>query len=225
MEIESIADRARHHIQEWIITGQLQPGQQLKEEEVAQRLGISRPPIREAFKTLEAEGLIVRKPRRGVYVPEMTAQDVREVYTLKATLYELAIALAMEFIREPQIGELESIVQAMEACVAIQPVDLLHYQALHQSFLDRILVFSGNVRLRKFAASLHNQVCRLSYRSLHNPGHLYDSLRYHRRIIGAMQARNRVRACNLMKAHVLKALDVLLAMFGHPEAESDRAPG
>ena len=91
MHIESITDLAKRHIQVWIIKGEYQPGQQIKEEEIAARLDISRPPVREAFKMLEAEGLVVRKPRRGVYVTEMTGKDVWEAYTLKAALYELAL--------------------------------------------------------------------------------------------------------------------------------------
>ncbi|MBW1660458.1 MAG: GntR family transcriptional regulator, partial [Deltaproteobacteria bacterium] len=95
MKIESIVDIAKRHIEEWIITGQFLPGEQLKEEEISQRLEISRPPVREALKALEATGLVIRKPRRGVFVPEMTEKDIWEIYTLKSTLYEMAIDLAI----------------------------------------------------------------------------------------------------------------------------------
>jgi len=75
MKVESIADLAKRHIELWIIKGEYKPGQKLKEEEISVRLGISRPPTREAFKSLEAEGLVVRKPRRGVFVTEMTEKE------------------------------------------------------------------------------------------------------------------------------------------------------
>ena len=106
MKIESLVDLAKRHIQLWIIKGEYQPGERLKEEEISARLDISRPPVREAFKFLEAEGLVIRKPRRGVFVSEMTAKDVWEAYTLKATLYEMAMELAMDNMTVRKVAEL-----------------------------------------------------------------------------------------------------------------------
>ena len=221
MKIESLVDLARRHIQLWIIKGEYQPGQRLKEEEISARLDISRPPVREAFKFLEAEGLVIRKPRRGVFVSEMTAKDVWEVYTLKATLYEMATELALENMTDRQIAELESIVKKMEDCANAESVDLLGYQNHHQEFHDRIMLISGNERLKKFSASIHLQVCRFSYKSLQNDAHLNSSLRYHRRIIDAVKKKNKPLACKLMKDHVLEALDVLLDMYDPQAASSE----
>jgi len=107
MIAESLVDIARRHIQLWIIKGEYHPGQKLKEEEISARLNISRMPIREAFKALEIEGLVIRKPRRGVFVTLMTEKDVWEVYTLKAYLYEMATELAIDLITDTEIEELE----------------------------------------------------------------------------------------------------------------------
>ena len=207
MQIESIADLAKGHIQVWIIKGEYQPGQQLKEEEIATRLDISRPPVREAFKMLEAEGLVIRRPRRGVFVTEMTEKDVWEAYTLKAALYEMAMELAMHTISESQILELEAVVRRMENCVQAEPVDLLGYQEYHRNFHNQILVISGHQRLKKISASIHNQVSRFSYKSLQNRNHLDSSVRYHRQILDAIKDQDRTRACKFMKEHVLNAID------------------
>ena len=212
MKIESLVDMAKRHIQLWIIKGEYQPGQRLKEEEISTRLDISRPPIREAFKFLEAEGLVIRKPRRGVFVSEMTDKDVWEAYTLKATLYEMATELALDNMTDRQAAELESIVQKMEDHANAIPVDLLGYQEYHQEFHDKIMLISGNERLKKFSASIHLQVCRFSYKSLQNKAHLRSSIRYHQRIINALKEKNKPLACKLMKDHVLEALDVLRNM-------------
>jgi len=222
MQIESIADLAKGHLQVWIIKGEYQPGQQLKEEEIATRLEISRPPVREAFKMLEAEGLVIRKPRRGVFVTEMTAKDVWEAYTLKAALYEMALELALNSIDESQIRELEAVVRRMETCVAAEPVELLRYQEHHQNFHNRIMLISGHDRLKKISASIHNQVSRFSYKSLQNSEHLNSSVRYHRQIITAVIARDKVSACRLMKEHVLEALDVLRTMPELQKKEPDK---
>ena len=221
MKIESIVDLAKRHMELWIIKGEYEPGQKLKEEEIAVRLGISRPPIREAFKALETEGLVVRKPRRGVFVTEMTAKDVWEAYTLKAALYEMAIELAMNAISENQINELDAVVQQMENCVKMEPGDLLQYQEYHQIFHHKIMIFSGHSRLKKISVSIHNQVGRFSYKSLQNKSHLQSSVRYHRQIINAMKAKDKALACRLMKEHVLEALDVLLSMSDLQEENAE----
>ena len=215
MRIESLVDLAKRHIQLWIIKGEYQPGQRLKEEEISARLDISRPPVREAFKFLEAEGLVMRKPRRGVFVSDMTAKDVWEAYTLKATLYEMATELALDNISAPQIAELEGLVKRMEICAFAEPVNLLGYQEHHQGFHDRIMLISGNQRLKKISDSIHLQVCRFSYKSLQDKAHLDASIRYHRRILNALKKKNKPLACKLMKDHVLEALDVLLDMYDH----------
>ncbi len=212
MKIESIVDLAKRHMELWIIKGEYEPGQKLKEEEIAMRLGISRPPIREAFKALEAEGLVVRKPRRGVFVSEMTAKDVWEAYTLKAALYEMATELAMDKITANQISDLDAVVRQMEDCVKGEPVDLLQYQEYHQDFHHKIMLISGHDRLKKISVSIHNQVGRFSYKSLQNNSHLQSSVGYHRNIVTALKAKDKTLACSLMKEHVLEALDVLLSM-------------
>ena len=84
MDVKSIAIQAKEQIEQWIITEEFKPGQQIKEEPAAQRLGISRPRVREAFKILESEGMIFSKPRRGEFVSLLSEKDVWEVYTLKA---------------------------------------------------------------------------------------------------------------------------------------------
>jgi DNA-binding GntR family transcriptional regulator len=222
MKIESLVDLAKRHIQLWIIKGEYQPGQRLKEEEISARLDISRPPVREAFKFLEAEGLVMRKPRRGVFVSEMTAKDVWEAYTLKATLYEMATELALDNISDPQIAELESFVKKMEDCAFAEPLNLLGYQEHHQEFHDRIMLISGNQRLKKISASIHLQVCRFSYKSLQDKTHLEASIRYHRRILNALKKKNKSLACKLMKDHVLEALDVLLDMYDRNPEDSGK---
>lgn len=208
MRVESLVDLAKHHIELWIIKGEYEPGQKLKEEEISERLGISRPPIREAFKTLEAEGLVERRPRRGVFVSEMTEKDVWEAYTLKAVLYEMAAGLAIDVINPAQIKQLSVSVTEMDQCINRSPVDILQYQQDHQDFHDLIMTISGNQRLKKISVSLHNQVCRFSYQSLQDHQHLESSLWYHREIVKAFKSGDKESACRLMKAHVLEALDV-----------------
>lgn len=212
MKVDSIVDRACQNIQEWIVTGRFKPGEQIKEENISQRLEISRPPVREALKMLEATGLVVRKPRRGVFVPLLTRKDVWEIYTLKAALYELVTELAMDMMTDAQVRELESLVAEMERIVSEDPVDILLYQKHHKGFHNRLMGIAGNGRLNAFAANLHNQVTPFSYKSLQQKEHLLASVRYHREIIEAIKKGDRASACRLMKRHVLDALLVFRDM-------------
>lgn len=213
MEIESLGDLAQKRIRELIITGAFKPGQQLKEEELCSRFQISRPPIREAFKMLEAEGLVTRRPRRGVFVAEMTAKDIWEIYTLKAVTYQMAASLAMAVMTAEDVAALEAAVARMAAVAAGWPVDLRQYQLHHRTFHETIMTLAGNERLSRIERNLRYQVSRISYTSLNDPGHLRDSVAYHRRIAAAMRQGDRPLACRLMKEHVLDALDVALRLL------------
>ncbi|MGB5987696.1 MAG: GntR family transcriptional regulator [Desulfobacterales bacterium] len=208
MEVQSLSDLARDHIMKRIARGDLAPGQQIKEEEIASGLNISRPPVREAFKGLEAEGLVVRRPRRGVFVTEMTLKDVWEVYTLKAHLYAMAVDIALDRFHDQHITHLGHLVDEMESCVSRQPPDLLRYQKLHHAYHHLILEVAANERLTQFASTLHLQIQRFSYRTLQDTRHLRESIRFHQDILSAIRRRERAKACRLMKTHVLEALEV-----------------
>jgi len=221
MEVESLADLAKKHIRELIITGVFEPGQQLKEDDLCNRLRFSRPPIREAFKMLEAEGVVTRKPRCGVFVAKMTPKDIWEVYTLKAVTYQMAAALAMAVMTDKDLEALEAAVAQMTACVAEEPVALRRYQLHHRAFHERIMTLAGNSRLAQIEDNLRFQISRISYNTLKNLDHLKASLEYHRQILAAMKKNDRRRVCRLMKAHVLDALDLALTLL---PVDSGEAP-
>lgn len=216
MEVLSLSDLARDNIMKSIARGDLAPGQQIKEEEIAGRLKISRPPIREAFKSLEAEGLVVRRPRRGVFVTEMTLKDVWEVYTLKANLYAMAVDLALDRFQAEDIAHLEDLTGEMEACVNQQPPNLLRYQKLHHAYHHLILKVADNERLTQIASTLHLQIQRFSYQTLKNKEHLRESIGFHRDILSAIKCGERLESCRLMKTHVMEALDVAAEIFSAP---------
>ncbi len=209
MKVKSIVDRAVKRLEDMIIRGKLQPGQRIKETEIAARLGISRPPLREAFKILEAAGLIRREPRYGVFVSEVTEHDVWEVYTLKIALYTLSVSLAMERITPTDLVKLEKVVQRMEEVVEGEDhPDIIKYEELNSIFHDLIAAVSGHVRLRKTLQSLNNQIKRISYRSLIDIEHLRTSCGYHRMIFEAIEAGDREKAEAITRKHIMEGLAV-----------------
>lgn len=209
MKIKSIVDHTSKYLEDMIIKGKLRPGQRIKEQEISSQLGISRPPIREAFKILEAEGLVRRKPRRGVFVSEVTKNDIWEIYTLKIALYTLAVTLAIDRICDNDIEKLEKIVAQMEMIVNDDSSpDIIKYEELNNLFHETTTIIAGHGRLKKMVQSLNNQIKRVSYRSFTKEGHLKSSCRYHRQILEAIKARDRVLAEQLTKEHIVKGLEV-----------------
>ncbi|MBN2032052.1 MAG: GntR family transcriptional regulator [Deltaproteobacteria bacterium] len=207
MKIKSIVDHTVKNIEEMIIKGKLKPGQKIKEQEISTRLGISRPPLREAFKILEAEGLIRIEPRRGAFVSELKDSDIWEIYTLKLALYSLAVTLAIEKIRDVDIEKLGKIVFQMEEIVAGRgEADVIRYEELNNFFHDAMASITGHGRLKKIQQSINNQIKRIAFQSFADRKHLESSCEYHRRILEAIKAKDRKRAEKLTREHILKGL-------------------
>lgn len=209
MSIESIVEYAKKYLERCIIKGRLLPGQQIKEEGIASKLKISRPPIREAFKMLEGEGLIHRKARKGVFVSEITYKDIWELYTLKMALYGIVSNFAIDKISEREISDLKKIVQKMEECVEKKHPDIIKYQILNDKFHIKIIDIIGHTRIKKIILCLNNQLHRFSYKSLTERSHLLSSYQYHRKILEAMENKNKDLAERLTREHITKGLEVL----------------
>ena len=212
MTIQSLVDYARKYLESAIITGELSPGQRIKEEEIASRLEISRPPLRQAFEILIAEGLITRKPRRGVFVSEITERDIWEIYTLKASLFELATNLAIDSMTDEGIKKLEDVIQKMEDCVSREPADVTQYQSLNEDFHINILLdISGHKRLRKIMRNLDNQAKRLSYENLmSSKAYLMSSCEYHKLMFGAIKKKDKALSGKLCQEHIFRGMKRLL---------------
>ena len=209
MKIKSLVDHTSKYLEDMIIKGKLRPGQRIKEQEISSQLGISRPPVREAFKILEAGGLIKREPRRGVLVSEVTKNDIWEIYTLKIALYTLAVSLAIDRISDNGIGKLEKIVAQMEMIAHDDSnPDIIKYEELNNVFHETTTILAGHGRLKKIVQSLNNQIKRVSYRSFTKAGHLQSSCRYHRQILEAIKARDKILAERLTKEHIERGLEV-----------------
>lgn len=209
MKVHSLVDHTAKTLEDMIVKGKLKPGQKVKEQEISTRLGISRPPLREAFKILEAEGLVRREPRRGVFVSELKARDIWEIYTLKLALYTLGVTLAMAKITNGEVEKLEKVVAHMEKSVLGGGTpDVMKYEELNNLFHEMTANIAGHTRLKKIQQSLNNQIKRIAYRSFGDRKHLEVSCKYHRKILEAIKAKDKVRAEQLTREHILRGLEV-----------------
>lgn len=207
MEVSSLVDLVTTKIRELIITGDYRPGQQLKEDELCRLFDISRPPIREAFKTLEANGLVVRKPRRGVFVAEFSSKDVEEVYTIVAMIYRKATDMAIDKLEEHHLDKMASCIEMMASSATVVPPNVRDYQLAHRGFHEVIMELAGNERMRALEEQLRYQIYIISYKNFQEAEHLSSSLEYHQRILSALRNRDREQAMDQVEAHVMDALD------------------
>ena len=130
-----------------ILRGELKPGERLMEIQLANKLGVSRTPIREAIRKLELEGLVLMIPRKGAEVAEITEKNMRDVLEVRKALEELAVQLACEKITEEEIQNLEKIQEEYKRIVSQDSIDaidvyqqnrLYHFSIYKASQLDRV---------------------------------------------------------------------------------------
>lgn len=229
--LATVGEYTRRYIERLIITGRLKPSDRVGEAQIAESLGISRSPVREAFKTLQAEGFLEFRPRRGVVVAPISLTDIWEVYSLQCEVYVFGLSLAWNRIGKAELGALRSIVEQMESIAQSRSPDIEAYQDLNHSFHYLPINLSGHRRLMALANSLHAQVKRFSAISLGGEStHLVRSARYHRRIYDCIERRDLPAATERLREHVDKALALLTSRMaggksgtGSPKAGNGRA--
>jgi len=211
-------------IREAILDGRLEPGRRLKEEELARELGISRTPVREALLMLQAEGLVVSTPNRGAMVRVHDAEDLDDLYQLRALLEGHATRRAATRISEQEI---EALRESCERFDALSPKESLRELVRENLFFhNTILEVAGSARL----AAMVRKVIELPlvYKSYvwYSPDQKGISTHYHRQIVNALAMRDAERAELIMKEHVFEARDLLVSQVRanpHPLTVEERA--
>ena len=198
-----------------ILDGRLTPGQRLKEEELARELGISRTPVREALLILQAEGLVDASPNRGAVVRALDADDLEDLYQLRALLEGHAARRAAGNISDAALVSLRESCDRFESIIDDEVTELVKENVL---FHNVILDASGSRRV----SDLVRRVIELPlvYRSYiwYSIDQRRISAHYHRQITKALEARDGERAELVMKEHVFEARDVLVAHVREVEA-------
>ena len=195
-------------IREAIVDGGLAPGARLKEEELARELGMSRTPVREALLVLQAEGLVDASPNRGATVRVHDAEDLDDLYQLRALLEGYAARRAAARASEDLVRELWASCERFEE-LADDDVRTLVKENL--VFHNAILEAAGSARV----ADMVRKVIELPlvYKSYiwYSPEQRRISAHYHRQIAKALETRDAERAELVMKEHVFEARDLLVA--------------
>jgi DNA-binding GntR family transcriptional regulator len=201
-------------LREAIIKGLLKPGERLMEIQIAEELGVSRTPVREAIRKLELEGFLVMVARKGAYVADISVKDITDIFEVRAALEGLAAGLAAERITEEELEQLErALVQISEATTS----DLNSVVQSDTSFHELIYRASRNQRLQQIVIHLQEQIQRFRTVSLSQPGRTRFFIEEHRKIVEAISERNSELASLLAREHIESAEQSLLgALQGVP---------
>lgn len=198
-----------------ILKGEIQPGERLMEIQLAQRLGVSRTPVREAIRKLELEGLAIMIPRRGAIVADITVQDLKDVLELRGALEELAVQKACDSITEEQLTKLEQTAQMFKSCLA--GTDLVRCVEADMAFHEVLYEAAGNKRLQQMLLNLREQMYRyrLEYMKDRNMHRLLAE--EHDTICRALKNRDKEKAGNAMRVHIENQRDGIIRSMEHPQ--------
>ena len=186
-----------------ILTGQMEPGERLMEVQLAEELGVSRTPVREALRQLELEGLVQIIPNRGAFVTGIQAQDVRDIYMIRARLEGLCARWACENITKEQMDEMEENVYLAE--FHAKKGNMEQMAELDNQF-HRILYASGASKmLEHLLEDYHQYVMRIRRKTLSTPDRAIASNKEHHGIMEAIKANNPDLAEKLASEHMNNA--------------------
>jgi len=193
---EAAAERLRLLITE----GGLAPGARLNERELCERLGVSRTPLREAFRMLASEGLIVQLPNRGAQVVALGEDDVRQAFDVMGALEGLAGELACERVTEADLVLLRGLQAEMETAHARH--DLPAYYRINRAVHERMAGIAANPILAQTMSALNARLHALRFRSNVNRAKWDRAIAEHREMLGALAARDGSRLRELLVGHL-----------------------
>lgn len=195
-------------LREAIINGNLRPGERLMEVQLAEELGVSRTPVREAIRKLEIEGLVVMLARRGAYVAGISVKDIADVFEVRAALEALAASLAAERITDEELEDLERSLVGISGVSDAQDINVIVAQDTH--FHDVIYRASRNNRLMLIISHLQDQLQRFRITTLSRPGRTREAVEEHKKIVEAISERNSELSGQLAREHIENAESSML---------------
>ena len=210
-ERESAKQKVYETVKEWIIIGQLEPGEKIFDTEIADYLNVSRTPVREAFQMLESQKLIKSYPGKSTVVTQIETQNIEQLYLPMIELQGLAVSMAAERIKPKDIRKLRTLLKCFEKSGEEQDNLLAGLQA-DMNFHAYILQIADNGYVTDFCMTLWNHIQRLEY-GYFQEEQLRQSVQEHEEIIEALESKECEKAVQLMRAHWQRTLSELKKTF------------
>lgn len=206
----SLHDEVAAQLRDRIFSGELLPGSFLDEARLAEELQISRTPLREALKVLNAEGLVRHEPRRGCFVNEVTEQDLDEIFPVIALLEGRCAREAAVNATDADLAELEALHEKLNRHARAKRIN--DYYAVNFTIHEAIIALAGNRWLAQVIGDLRKIVKLSRLQQLHAPGRLEQSLTEHMAVFAAMKARDPEGAEAAMRTHLTRQREALRAL-------------
>ena len=184
-----------------ILKGELKPGERLMEIQLANKLGVSRTPVREAIRKLELEGLVLMIPRKGAEVAEITRQDMEDVLEVRTALEELAVKDACDHITDAQLSELKKASNEFKKAL-LEGKDLVTCADADMHFHDVILSATNNRRLIQMLNNLSEQMYRYRMEYLKDERTHKTLIEEHDSIRRALKKHDKVKAGAAIRVHI-----------------------
>jgi DNA-binding GntR family transcriptional regulator len=197
-------------VRDQIVTGELRLGEQLSENVLAEQLGVSRTPVREAFLMLAVERLVEVRPQRGTFVFACDQEGVRDICELREILEAGALRLAIGRDRAGLLAGLDANIQAAEQG---QLQSSIQYQPYDHAFHELIVSGSGNRQLIEAYAQISGRVRALRYRLIRTLDQVSVSQRAHRAVADAVRVGDDAGAETALRHHVYSSYRALVALF------------
>jgi DNA-binding GntR family transcriptional regulator len=210
-----LSDRIRNALTDAISSGELAPGATLDEQQLAARYGASRTPVREALRQLAASGMVEVRPRRGVIVRHVTADEVMDMFETMAELEAVCVRLATYRITPLERSRLLRIHEASEAAVASNDVDA--YDALNREFHEAIYRAAHNDFLAEQAIAVRTRLNAFRRMQLRQDRRLTSSREEHDAVMRAIAEGDGELAARRMRAHMLNAASALDSYIAHQD--------
>lgn len=191
-----------------IVSGDIKPGERLMEVSLADQMGVSRTPVREAIRRLEAEGLVTMVPRKGTHVSELSVKDIMDVLEVRTALDKLATSLAAKRMQPQQIKALETVHRQFIANIEKENIDGAVRKDIE--FHDLIYSASGNSRLIGVVSTLKEHVYRFRVIYLKDMQIAEHVEREHCEIMNAIKEQDELKASELAEKHIKNQMDTII---------------
>ena len=205
----TIAEQVAERLRALILKGTLPPGTPLRVNPLAERLGLSAMPVRDALRLLEVEQLVESEPRRGAYVSALSIEDIEEVYAMRAALEGICARRATELATRSDMADLQTLYDALEMASRDDDVDA--FIAADRAFHDHLYGLSDRVRTMRTLAVLHTRSRRYVPYAYRDWGPLDVALAEHRLILDAVKAGDALEVRRLTHEHLDEAAERLMA--------------
>lgn len=204
----TLPEAAAERLRTLIIEGVLLPGAKLNERELCEQLGVSRTPLREAFRMLAGDGLLIQLPNRGAQVVALSADDARHAFEVMAALEGLAGELAVTRVTDDDLADLRALQVDMETAHARH--DLPAYYRINRAIHDRLNALAANPVLAHTYRTLNTRLHALRFRSNLNAAKWAKAVAEHRDMIAALAARDGTALREVLIKHLRAKMQAVL---------------